>query len=319
MDVYCHPFTSGGQEIPIQEAKLAELITLVTDYSCGKDSCSPESGGFPLEWSEYREPGTQFIKASTFPSSIKKQLNKVYKMDELKKSSLGKKSREYVIKNYSIDVIGKKLESILDSMPAIEWDFDFKKELKDPEYTPPHIEDHSRWLIDIYKNILKVDLDETDEGHQHWMKAFEQGATKESIISYFRSTAAKENQDINQDQEISFDDLLDETKNKRALFVLKENEEDLFLATSLLDSFKESHSDYDLYFACDKKYHYILNSNPNIHKALPYAKELENEFLMIGAGVEDPYFDYYCNLGVLTQRNINYHGIDNIAFDLNYE
>ena len=28
MDVYCHPFTSGGQEIPIQEAKLTELITL---------------------------------------------------------------------------------------------------------------------------------------------------------------------------------------------------------------------------------------------------------------------------------------------------
>ena len=34
MDVYCHPFTSGGQEIPVQEAKLAELITLVTNYTC---------------------------------------------------------------------------------------------------------------------------------------------------------------------------------------------------------------------------------------------------------------------------------------------
>ena len=30
MDVYCHPFTSGGQELPIQEAKAAGLITLVT-------------------------------------------------------------------------------------------------------------------------------------------------------------------------------------------------------------------------------------------------------------------------------------------------
>ena len=38
MDVYCHPFTSGGQEIPVQEAKLTELITLVTNYSCGEDS-----------------------------------------------------------------------------------------------------------------------------------------------------------------------------------------------------------------------------------------------------------------------------------------
>ena len=62
MDVYCHPFTSGGQEIPVQEAKLAELITLVTNYSCGEDCCTKESGGLPLDWAEYREPGTQFIK-----------------------------------------------------------------------------------------------------------------------------------------------------------------------------------------------------------------------------------------------------------------
>jgi len=43
MDVYCHPFTSGGQEIPIQEAKLTELVTLVTNYSSGEDCCVPEA------------------------------------------------------------------------------------------------------------------------------------------------------------------------------------------------------------------------------------------------------------------------------------
>ena len=78
MDVYCHPFTSGGQEIPIQEAKLTELITLATDYSCGEDYCHEDSGGLPLSWAEYREPGTQFIKASTYPESIYEQLIKVY-------------------------------------------------------------------------------------------------------------------------------------------------------------------------------------------------------------------------------------------------
>jgi glycosyltransferase involved in cell wall biosynthesis len=30
MDVYCHPFTSGGQEIPIQEAKVAAKICVLT-------------------------------------------------------------------------------------------------------------------------------------------------------------------------------------------------------------------------------------------------------------------------------------------------
>jgi len=45
------------------EAKLTELITLVTNYSCGEDCCSEDSAGLALEWAEYREPGTQFIKS----------------------------------------------------------------------------------------------------------------------------------------------------------------------------------------------------------------------------------------------------------------
>ena len=198
-------------------------------------------------------------------------------------------------------------------------EFDFKREIKNPNYPNPNIEDDSLWLIDIYKNILKHDLDNKDEGHQHWMKCLSQGATRESVYNYFRQTAVKENEDINKDKEISFDDLLDKTSNKRALFVLKEREEDIILATSLFKSFKESHSDYDIYFACDKKYHSILCSNPYVHSVLPYTKELENEFLMICSTSQEPYFDYYCNLGILTQKHINYRGIDNKVFKLSHE
>lgn len=128
MDVYCHPFTSGGMEIPIFEAKMVELITLVTSYSCGEDSCTAESGSFPLDWAEYREPGTQFIKASTYASSIAKQLKKVYKLDESKRIEIGKKARLWTIDNYSVAVVGKKLEEILDAMPSIDYDFDWEKE-----------------------------------------------------------------------------------------------------------------------------------------------------------------------------------------------
>ena len=99
MDVYCHPFTSGGQEIPVQEAKLTELITLVTDYSCGEDSCTEESGGLPLSWHEYREPGTQFIKASTDAESIKQMLNTVFDMSNKERLSIGGKARQWVIDN----------------------------------------------------------------------------------------------------------------------------------------------------------------------------------------------------------------------------
>ena len=128
MDVYCHPFTSGGMEIPIFEAKLTELITLVTNYSCGEDSCTSESGGFPLDWAEYREPGTQFIKASTYASSIAKQLKKVWQMKPQKRLELGKKARQFTIDYYSIDVVGQKLETIIDNMPDVDYEYDWHKE-----------------------------------------------------------------------------------------------------------------------------------------------------------------------------------------------
>jgi glycosyltransferase involved in cell wall biosynthesis len=120
MDVYCHPFTSGGQEIPIQEAKLCELITLVTNYSCGEDHCTEESGGLALEWSEYREPGTQFIKASTSPQSIAQRLSEVYNMSIDERSSIGQIARRFVLDNYSVESVCQKLEAIFDSMPYVE-------------------------------------------------------------------------------------------------------------------------------------------------------------------------------------------------------
>jgi glycosyltransferase involved in cell wall biosynthesis len=132
MDVYCHPFTSGGMEIPIFEAKLTELITLVTDYSCGEDSCTEESGGLPLQWAEYREPGTQFIKASTSPSSICEQLFKVFSMSEAQRIKTGKRARKFTIDNYSIEVIGKKIEEMIDALPEVDKDsFDEEEDSKE--------------------------------------------------------------------------------------------------------------------------------------------------------------------------------------------
>ena len=118
MDVYCHPFTSGGQELPIQEAKAAGLITLVTEYSCGTDSCYEHQGGIPLEWHEYREPHTQFIKATTCPKDMALKLKKVYEMDEADKRNMSEKSIQYVKDNFSVETITKKLKNIL---------FDLKK------------------------------------------------------------------------------------------------------------------------------------------------------------------------------------------------
>jgi glycosyltransferase involved in cell wall biosynthesis len=296
MDVYCHPFTSGGQEIPIQEAKLTELITLVTNYSCGEDCCGIDAGGFPLDWAEYREPGTQFIKASTFASSIFKNLKKVFKMDLLKRSSMGKKARQFVIDNYSIDVIGSKLESIIDGMPEIDYNFDFTPEKRDPNYNPPEIESHEEWLIDIYKNILKVDLDKSDPGHIHWMDQFKNGASRESVLDYFKSVAVQENQKQKQKSNIlDFDDVVKNEGNAKALFVCNGSIEEVFLVTSLLPSFHKQNPGFDVFFATDKQTHAIIGSNPYIYKCIDYQKEMGDELIMIKSAKSEGYFDFYYN------------------------
>lgn len=120
MDVYCHPFTSGGQELPIQEAKAAGLITLVTEYSCGTDSCYKDQGGIPLKWNEYREPQTQFIKASTCPHDIANKLYKVYAMDDVEKWELSTKAIQYVKETFSVETITKKLKETLFSLKKPE-------------------------------------------------------------------------------------------------------------------------------------------------------------------------------------------------------
>tara|TARA_R110002020_G_scaffold92416_7_gene223774 strand:- start:1419 stop:3113 length:1695 start_codon:yes stop_codon:yes gene_type:complete len=113
MDVYCHPFTSGGQELPIQEAKAAGLITLVTEYSCGTDSCYESQGGLPLKWNEYREPSTQFIKASTCPRDMALKLHHVCAMPPEQKQEMIENGLNYVKTEFSIANTVKKLKNIL--------------------------------------------------------------------------------------------------------------------------------------------------------------------------------------------------------------
>jgi len=316
MDVYCHPFTSGGQEIPIQEAKLTELITLNTNYSCGEDSCSKDSGGFPLDWAEYREPGTQFIKASTLPESICEQLQKVFEMPEDEKLSLGKKARKFVIDNFSIKVIGKKFEKIIDSMPEINWDYNFKKILSDPSYNPPEIKKDEEWLSDLYKNILKRDVDETDDGHKYWMGEISKGAGRESILNYFKKAA---NDEVQKEQMPNFEDMLDkDDQGKRIAVVLPGMHKDIFLMTSLLPSIKKLYPDYNIYFIANQAHHEILDGNQYIHKTLTHTDQLDNMFTLEGRGDHKGYFEIAYFPNTATQKFISYvHNCkDKTDFDL---
>ena len=316
MDVYCHPFTSGGQEIPVTEAKLTELITLVTNYSCGEDFCTDESGGLPLDWKPYYEPGTNFIKATTLPESIAQQIEKVYKMSDSQKEKMGKAARQFVIENLSAEVIGKKLEAIIDAAPSIQWNYQNQFEQRDPNYSPPPINDDVLWVIDLYKNILKMTVDDKDEGVKTWINHLKNGVLRDSILNYFRQVAAKENLE---NSKIELNDLLGkDDKGKRILFVMPESAGDVFMATSLLSSIKNLYPDHNIYFATKLEYLEILQGNPLIYKSLVFSPFMENLLTMEGHSASEGYFDIAFLPHIGTQKIFDYqhNGKDKIEFNL---
>ena len=306
MDVYCHPFTSGGQEIPIQEAKLCELVTLVTNYSCGEEHCTDHSAGLPLEWTEYREPGTQFIKASTSPQSISDQISCVYDMGLSKKSEMGKKARKYVIDNYSVKVVGRKLEKILDNMPKTNWDFDFSEKKRNASYNPPDIKDDSVWLSDIYKNILNMDIDPHDnDGHAHWMKKLSSGFSRSEVLKYFQSVADKENSKIEDSVDLS-EFLDEEDPSKRIAVVMPESAGDVLMVNSLISNLKKLYPNKNIYFFTNPAFFDLIEDHPDVHKVLKYHKSFDNIFNLEGKGHRQGYFDIVYLPYITTQRTAVY-------------
>lgn len=318
MDVYCHPFTSGGQEIPIQEAKLTELITLVTNYSCGEEMCYDEACSLPLEWSEYREHGTEFRKASTSPGSIAKQLHKVWKMPVQKRKEMGEKAREWTINNYSSDVIGKKFEAFIDSAELIDYTkFSVQPEEQDPLFKVPHIEDNSTWLKFLYANILKrPEVDEKDEGHQYWMQELAKGVKRQDIENYFRQVAWQENQ---KNKKLNFEDLLGkDDKGKRILYVIPQEEVDIFLSTSIFPSIKRTYPDHNLYVATKQEFFEILDANPYVYKVIPFIPQMENWIWTEGNKDNNGFFDIAFTPYFNSQKMVNYihNGKDKVEFDI---
>ena len=286
MDVYCHPFTSGGQEIPIQEAKLTELITLVTNYSCGEDCSTEASGGFPLEWAEYREPGTQFIKASTLPTSIFSQLQHVYNLPLETKKLLGKSARQFVIDNYSIEVVGKFFENLFDSFPHVDYVFENKKLKCDPFYDPDINLQDKEWVESLYSNILTK---QDPAGVVHWIQRLKADLKRSDVLNYFRKVALSENQNSFLDEMLS--SLKENKDSKKIAFIQPNGVEEIIIATSLVTSIKKNYPDYDIYFFTRNEYFDLINSHPDVKKVLNYFNKMDDPLFFEGKGANNKYFD----------------------------
>jgi glycosyltransferase involved in cell wall biosynthesis len=314
MDVYCHPFTSGGQEIPIQEAKLTELITLVTNYSCGEDYCTEESGGLPLNWAEYREPGTQFIKASTDPSHIAEQLDRVYNMSPDEKSAMGAKARQFVIDTCSIEVIGKQLEDIIDNMPTADWDSDLEVERFNADFVPNFNSPDKEFIITLHKEMLGELIDHNHTSFKHWSVKLKKEITKQQMHEHFKNVCIKHST-----KPIDFESVLDvDDKGRRIAVVISDSAVDVFLINSLLGNLKTQYPDYNIYVITRREYFELIEDNPSVHKCVIYSDSLDSPFVLEGFGSYEGYFDLAFFPAATTQKFISYlhNGKDTIQFDL---
>lgn len=308
MDVYCHPFTSGGQEIPIQEAKLTELITLVTDYSCGEESCEEGSGSIPLAWSEYREHQTEFKKASTCPISIAACIDSVYNMEPQEKRNQEEISRKWAWDNFSVEVIGKKFEDFIDNLEVTGYDFgDTSSENQKknfPEAFVPSIENDSEWVLSLYKIILNTENHINDDGYKNWMTALSNKTPRSQVEEYFRKVARDHNQTH---FPVKTEDFLDEDdEGKRIIYVMPESAVDVFLSTSLFKSLKEKYPDYNLYVSTKPEYFSIIEGSEYVHKVIPYNPQFDNSLYLEGVGKQKGFFEIAFIPHLTTQRINNY-------------
>ena len=309
MDVYCHPFTSGGQEIPIQEAKLTELITLVTDYSCGEESCEEGSGSIPLKWSEYREHQTEFKKASTYPASIATEINNVYKMNDSQRNEKGKVSRQWVLDNFSVQVVGKFIEDFVDGLEPLEYDFgkeDDPTQTKRnyPEAFIPPVESDSDWVLTLYRKILNLENHTNDEGYKTWMNSLSNKVPRPQIEDYFRKVARDHNQ---KHFPVKIEDFLDDDdKGNRMLYVMPDSPVDVFLSTALFKSLKCKYPEYNLYVATNPANFHILDGNEYVHKTIPYNSQFDNTLFLEGVGKHEGHFEIAFTPHLTSQRLNNY-------------
>jgi len=319
-DVNLGCFTSGGLEIVHYECKLAEVLTIVTNYSCGEDLCESDAYSLPLEHATYWEHGTNFEKASPYPSSVAKQLEKAYKMTKADKRKWGAKAREWALSKVSTDNAGKFFENLIDEAPLLD-DTDEKlyQAGEDKKWNPnaqlnQSYSSDEDFLVDLYHKVL--DASDVDNGHKdvlYWKDQIKNGMAKEQVVNTFRNIASQE---LQKTQTTTIEDLLDKNGRKRFLVICKDSAGDILMVSAILESLKSTHLDFDIYFACEPIYFSLLEGCPSIHKLIPYQPIMDSEIACTGNSKNKGMFDKYCFVPVASQRFLNYLTLDQPSLQL---
>jgi glycosyltransferase involved in cell wall biosynthesis len=317
--LYSHPATSGACELPCVEAALTEKIITTAPYSFGEDIIENNKGSIAMKFTFYTEHGTQFLKSQPSAYELSKIFKKVYEMKPQLKYQMEQESRKWALENYGIEVNGKRIENFIDEQLILEeeiFNFSESKNNPNPNAKVEDNADNKEWVKSLYKLILDRDILDQDEGLIHWLQKLEQNVSKDQIENYFRQVAKE---DLAKNNPVNFEDILDkDDAGRRALIVIPESIGDVFMITSLFESFKNVYPDYHLYIATKQEYFDILIANPYVHKVIPYVPQMDNLMWLEGAGEHKGFFEIAFLPHIGTQRILNYlhNGKDIIEFDI---
>lgn len=302
-DLVINAVSSGGFELAVWQGKMCGKVTAVTSYSCGTDACYENSGGWPIDWNPYMEPGSQFIKSTSCPKSIARCMERVVKMDFIEKMNWGNKALDFAKGYCSTNAVCEKLDRILKNIPSATWDnFDWTPKLKNPQYIPADNLSNSEWIIDLYKNMLNDRCDKNTSYIQHWTAHLDKTGDRQGTLKHFQNVAAQQNNQVTQ-KTIDFSELLDPTDEKRLLVTMPESAGDVLMVSSIIPQIKNLYPEFRLYFATSPQFKELVEHLPEIHRILDFMPVMEDIFLMTGKSEHKGYFDIVMPLHVGSQRH----------------
>jgi hypothetical protein len=236
------------------------------------------------------------------------------------KKELGKKSRQWVIDNFSVEVIGKFLENFIDNAPIADYSSALEpiKNNPNPNYQMPSIQDDGEWILHLYHNILdRKDVNKNDDGYKHWIDRIHKDLQRPQIEEYFRRVAIEELQK-KEIKQIQFEDILNKNDKGRILFCCKESAGDILMCSSLFKSIKNRYPESSLYVATKPEYKDLINGNPYVEKWLEWNPAMENLIWAEGSSKHNGFFDicYLPTIGTQNILNYMHNGMDKIDFEI---
>ena len=149
------------------------------------------------------------------------------------------------------------------------------------------------------------------------MNEISKGRSREDILKYFKQVAQKNNDEINQTNEIE-EYLDDEGPDQRIAVVIPMAASDVILVNSLLENLKKLYPDHNLYVITNPDFYSLIEDNPAIHQLIPYSPSMDSLFFLEGKSDHTGYFQVAYMPTVSTQKSVNYvhNGKDVTALEL---